>query len=109
MSTNLKQIAIIEIDLPAARFRLRRLDPRNLVIERQNPRGDWLIDGYYNHPVTLASALVNLAADQPADQADELRCAVQALTEAIDTATARIIAALADGDDGGAFGPRFGG
>jgi hypothetical protein len=103
------QIATAEITLPAARFRLRRLDPRNLVIERQNPRGGWLIDGYYGSPASLARALVGIAATLPDAEALPLIEGSQALIAAIDRNTAAIIDALA-GDDGGAtFGPRFGG
>lgn len=97
---NLKQVATAEIDLPAGRFRLRRLDPRNLVIERCTAKGLWLIDGYYNHPQALARALVGIAATLPEDEALPLVAGSQALIAAIERNTARIIDALA-GDDGG--------
>jgi hypothetical protein len=59
------------------RLRVRRLDPRNLVIERQRPDGLWLIIGYYGTPLALARALLEYELDP--GQAETLGGAIEAL------------------------------
>jgi hypothetical protein len=88
--------AIVQFTLPAAAYRIRRLDPRNLVIEAQQPAGHWKIHGYYGNAHALASALLQLAAQLPDSEARDLTQAVTDLRAAID-ANARRIAAALDG------------
>jgi hypothetical protein len=83
-----------DIEIGGQRYRLRRLDPRNLVIERRRPDGLWLIAGYYGNPRSLANGLLDLAATLPDDQAGDVAAATLALAEAVERNTARIVAAL---------------
>lgn len=76
------------IELRIDQMRIRRLDARNLVIERlSQPKKpdaspEWAIWGYYGKIEDLAPALLNLLLDIP--QADNLAEQVRLLIEKID-------------------------
>ena len=82
-------------------YRIRRLDHRNLIIERlrdlNHPKSKgekWDIVGYFGSPGSLAHGLAKLAHDIDGSDGADLLEQARLLTQAVERTTGFIIAAL---------------
>lgn len=86
------------LTLNGEQYRIRRLDPRNLVIERltepteKTPAGRWDIQGYYGKLDDLAQGILNLAVRIP--EAPDLASQVVLLRQELKTVERHIVRQL---------------